>query len=269
MLSLRRAGRLLDLNRAILGSVRAAGLPESLAYELQEARRSSSSSAASSPIHIEDETYCRQRQQLVLGNRIPYVAPDAWIASNAVIIGDVDLFDRVSIWYGCVLRGDLSSVRVGAFSNIQDRTVIHAARTSPTGLSSASIVGRYVTVGKACMLRSATIQDEVLIGDRSVLMEGSFVETQSVLAPGSVLPPGRLVATGELWAGNPAKLVRKLSKDEKAGIANVAKAYFQLVSMHESQFLPNSFAYIQAEKLKQSVGAVTASSDANSAPATG
>ena len=64
------------------------------------------------------------------------------------------------------------------------------------------------------MLRSTTIQDEVIVGDRSILMEGSLVETQSILAPGTVLPPGRLVASGEFWAGNPAKLVRKLSKDE-------------------------------------------------------
>ena len=87
-------------------------------------------------------------------------------------------------------------------------------RTSPTGLSAATTVGRYVTIGQGCVLRSATVEDEVLIGAKCVLMEGSLVENHSILAPGSVLPPGRLVPSGQLWAGNPAKFVRNLTKDE-------------------------------------------------------
>lgn len=89
-----------------------------------------------------------------------------------------------------------------------------ANRTSPTGLSAATTVGRYVTIGQGCVLRSATVEDEVLIGEKCVLMEGSLVENHSVLAPGTVLPPGRLVPSGQLWAGNPAKYVRDLTKDE-------------------------------------------------------
>lgn len=89
-----------------------------------------------------------------------------------------------------------------------------AYRTSPTGLSAATTVGRYVTIGQGCVLRSATVEDEVLIGEKCVLMEGSLVENHCVLAPGTVLPPGRLVPSGQLWAGNPAKYVRDLTKDE-------------------------------------------------------
>lgn len=87
-------------------------------------------------------------------------------------------------------------------------------RTSPTGLSAATTVGRYVTIGQSCVLRSATVEDEVLIGEKCVLMEGSLVENHCILAPGTVLPPGRLVPSGQLWAGNPAKFVRNLTKDE-------------------------------------------------------
>ncbi len=87
-------------------------------------------------------------------------------------------------------------------------------RTSPTGLSAATIIGKYVTIGQGCLLRSTTVEDQVVIGDRSILMEGSLVESNSVLAPGTVLPPGRLVPSGQLWAGNPARYVRDLSKDE-------------------------------------------------------
>ena len=87
-------------------------------------------------------------------------------------------------------------------------------RTSPTGLSAATVIGKYVTIGQGCLLRSATVEDKVVIGDRSILMEGSLVESNSVLAPGTVLPPGRLIPSGQLWAGNPARYVRDLSKDE-------------------------------------------------------
>lgn len=221
---------------------------------------SSGSQAAHSPIHIEDEPYCRQRQLITLGNRVPVIAPDTWIAPNAVVVGDVDLFDKTSIWYGCVLRGDLNSIRIGAFSNVQDKTVMHAARTSPTGLSAATTIGRYVTIGQSCVLRSATVEDEVLIGEKCVLMEGSLVENHCILAPGTVLPPGRLVPSGQLWAGNPAKFVRNLTKDEKAEIAGVASAVFKTTDKHSSEFLPVGTAYIQAEKLKKSLEAQQPSS---------
>lgn len=100
-----------------------------------------------------------------------------------------------------------------AFLQHPDCLSLHR-RTSPTGLSAATTVGRYVTIGQSCVLRSATVEDEVLIGEKCVLMEGSLVENHCILAPGTVLPPGRLVPSGQLWAGNPAKFVRNLTKDE-------------------------------------------------------
>ena len=103
-----------------------------------------------------------------------------------------------------------------------DTHVTCANRTSPTGLSAATTVGRYVTIGQGCVLRSATVEDEVLIGEKCVLMEGSLVENHCILAPGTVLPPGRLVPSGQLWAGNPAKFVRDLTKDE-VGLARLLR----------------------------------------------
>ncbi|KAK9843187.1 hypothetical protein WJX74_008369 [Apatococcus lobatus] len=214
------------------------------------ARPVTTSPASCSPVHIEDEIFCRQRQTIPLGNRIPVFAPDTWVAPSAVVVGDVDLYDKVSIWYGAVLRGDLNSIRIGAWSNIQDKTVIHAARTSPTGLSAATTIGRHVTIGQGCVLRSTNVRANCIIGDRSILMEGSLVEAGSILAPGSVLPPGRLVPKGQLWAGNPARYVRDLSNDEKLAIPSVAKNMFRLVDAHSAEFLPYNFAYVEAEKLR-------------------
>lgn len=249
---------------------RLAGLAEAApSSPLQFLRAVSTSAVAQHSVHIEDEVYNRQRNVINLGNRVPSLAPDAWVAPSAVVVGDVDLFDRVSIWYGCVLRGDLNTIRVGAFSNIQDRTVVHAARSSPTGLPAATQIGRSVTIGQGCLLRSATVGDDVAIGDRSILLEGSMVEKGSVLAAGTVLPPGRRVPSGELWAGNPAKFVRDLTKDEKAEIPILAERMAELVDAHSSEFPEASFAYVEAEALRKllrpgaELGAVPTDADAD------
>lgn len=178
------------------------------------------------------------------------ISPDTWVAPSAVVVGDVDLFEQVSVWNNCVLRGDLNTIRVGAFSTVQDRTVIHAARSSPTGLPASTVVGRSVTIGKACLLRSVTVEDECIVGDKCILLEGSMMETRSILGAGSVLPPGRRVPSGQLWAGNPARYVRDLSKDEKAAIAGVAASVAPSAEAAASEFPPASPAYREAEALR-------------------
>ena len=193
---------------------------------------------------------CRQRQQINLGNRVVTTSPDSWVAPSAVLVGDVDIYEQVSIWNNCVLRGDLNSIKVGAFSNIQDRTVIHAARSSPTGLPASSIIGRSVTIGQACVLRSVTIEYECIVGDKSILLEGSMMEKNSVLEAGSVLPPGRRVPSGQVWGGNPARYVRDLTKDEKAEIAPLAATMRATLHEVSSQFLPQTMAYREAEELR-------------------
>ena len=76
---------------------------------------------------VENEMYDRSRQEIVLGNRVPSIAGDAWVAPNATLIGDTDIADQTSVWHGSVLKGDLGAVRVGAFSNVQEKCVIDAA----------------------------------------------------------------------------------------------------------------------------------------------
>ncbi len=191
----------------------------------------------------------RQRQLLPLGARVPSLAPCALVAPSAVLAGDVDVLDGASVGAGAVLRGDLNAIRVGAFSSIGDRAVLHAARSSPTGLPAATVVGRHVTVGAGALLRSATLADECVVGDRCVLLEGSVVEKHAVLAPGSVLPPGRRVPGGELWAGAPARRVRALTKDEIAAIAPLAAAQRPAAERAAAEYLPESGAWREAEAL--------------------
>lgn len=95
-------------------------------------------------------------------------------------------------------------------------TIHHLAhnRTSPTGLPAHTRIGKHVTIGAGCTLRSCTVESEVIVGARSILMEGSYVEKHSVLEPGTVVPPGRLIPSGQVWGGNPAHYIRDLTKDE-------------------------------------------------------
>lgn len=238
--------------RGVLDLVRAAYAQGALRKDIKasscQAQRCIATSSSSREPDISEEWYLRQRNTIVLGNRIPNVADGVWVAPNAVVAGDVDLLDRVSIWYGAVLRGDLNNITVESCSNIQDRTVIHAARTSPSGLTAATLVGKYVTVEPNCILRSCRIVGHNIIGARSVLMEGSMVEQYAILAPGTVLPPARRVPEGELWAGNPAKFVRKITKDEKAAFEDIADEIRKLAVRHKEDQLPYGTAWRQVEE---------------------
>lgn len=200
---------------------------------------------------VEREIYNRQRQLLPLGLKVPDVAVDAWIAPNATLIGDVLVEDRSIVWYSSVLRGDLNHIKLGAYSNVGAKTIIHAAESSPTGLSAETVIGKRVTIGSNCSLRSCVIEDEVVIGDSSVILEGSLVEKHAILEAGSVVPPGRRIPGGQLWAGNPVRYVRDVTSDEKEQIPKLANNVYEVASTHAEEFLPFPSAYIEAEKLKK------------------
>ncbi|KAJ9568396.1 hypothetical protein OSB04_004362 [Centaurea solstitialis] len=165
--------------------------------------------------------YRGQRRIIPLGQWLPKIAVDAYVAPNVVLAGQVNVLDGSSVWNGAVLRGDLNKITVGFCSNVQEKCVVHAAWSSPTGLPAETMIERFVTVGAYCLLRSCHIEPECIIGQHSILMEGSLVETHSILEAGSVLPPGRRIPTGELWAGNPARFVRKLTHEETVEIPNL------------------------------------------------
>jgi|UniRef100_A0ACD5YJR6 carbonic anhydrase/acetyltransferase-like protein (isoleucine patch superfamily) len=195
--------------------------------------------------------YRGQRQLVPLGQWLPKVAVDAYVAPEAVLAGQVTVHDGASVWSGSVLRGDLNKITLGFCANVQERCVLHAAWSAPTGLPAETLVDRYVTVGAYCLLRSCTIEPECIIGQHSILMEGSLVETNSILEAGSVLAPGRRIPTGELWAGNPARFVRKLTNEEIMEIPKLAVAINDLMQSHFSEFLPYSNAYLEVEELKK------------------
>ncbi|WOL14448.1 hypothetical protein Cni_G23228 [Canna indica] len=197
--------------------------------------------------------YRGQRRIIPLGQWLPKIAVDAYVAPNVVLAGQVTVYDGASVWNGSVLRGDLNKITVGFCSNVQERSVLHAAWNIPTGLPAETSIDRYVTIGAYSLLRSCTIEPECIIGQHSILMEGSLVETNSILEAGSVLPPNRRIPTGELWAGNPARFVRKLTHEEIVEIPKLAVAINDLMQNHFSEFLPYSTVYLEVEKLKKAL----------------
>ncbi|GAB2239415.1 hypothetical protein Droror1_Dr00025328 [Drosera rotundifolia] len=198
--------------------------------------------------------YRGQRLIIPLGQWLPKIAVDAYVAPNVVLAGQVTVCDGASVWNGAVLRGDLNKITVGFCSNVQEKCVVHAAWSSPTGLPAEASIERFVTIGAYSLLRSCTIEPECIIGQHSILMEGSLVETHSILEAGSVVPPGRRIPSGELWAGNPARFVRTLTHEETLEIPKLAVAINDLSGNHFSEFLPYSTVYLEVEKLKKKFG---------------
>jgi carbonic anhydrase/acetyltransferase-like protein (isoleucine patch superfamily) len=154
---------------------------------------------------------------------LPTIHPDAFIAENAVIIGDVEIGAHSSIWYNCVVRGDVNFIRIGARTNIQDGSVIHVTRkTGPT------FIGSGITIGHSVTLHACKLEDDCFIGMGSLVMDDVVVEKGGMLGAGSMLTPGKILPSGELWAGRPAKPFRAMTDDEKNYIPVSANNYVEL-----------------------------------------
>src|SRR3954466_13256511 len=163
---------------------------------------------------------------------MPKIAPDAFIAETAVVIGDVEIAAAASIWYGCVLRGDSNRIRIGARTNIQDGTVIHVNHEREGAAGTTTTIGADVTVGHMALLHACTLEDGSFVGMKACLMDGVVVEGGAMVAAGALVTPGKRIKKGELWAGSPAKLMRPLTDKEIAYFAYSAQHYADLAASY-------------------------------------
>ncbi len=143
----------------------------------------------------------------------PDIHPTAWVHESAVVIGEVQLEEEVSIWPTAVLRGDMGPIHVGAFSNIQDGAVCH-----DTGGLSAARIGKRVTVGHRAILHGCIVEDDCLIGMGSIVMDNAVIGAGSIVGAGAVVLANRVIPPGSMVLGSPGKVVRPLTDAERGWI---------------------------------------------------
>ncbi len=152
---------------------------------------------------------------IALDGQAPRIDDTAFIASGCQVIGDVEIGADASLWYNCVVRGDVNRIRIGARTNIQDGSVIHCdspAEGQPEGWP--TLIGDDCLVGHMVLLHGCTLHDRAFVGMGAMVMNGAVIESDAMLAAGSLLTPGKRIASGQLWAGRPAKYLRDLSPEE-------------------------------------------------------
>jgi carbonic anhydrase/acetyltransferase-like protein (isoleucine patch superfamily) len=165
--------------------------------------------------------------------QVPRIAPTAWLADDATVVGDVELGPGASLWFGVVVRGDVNSVRVGARSNIQDLSVVHV-----TGGTHPTVIGEDVTVGHRVVLHGCTVHDRCLIGIGSVVLDGAEIGPEAMVGAGALVPPGMKVPPRTLVVGTPAKVKRPLTDAEVAHLRDSAARYVEYAERYRVEGLP-------------------------------
>lgn len=156
----------------------------------------------------------------------PRIHPSAFVHATAVILGDVTLGEYVSVWPTAVLRGDSESIAVGAGSNVQDGTVIHADPGLP------ATIGERVAIGHRAIVHGATIASDCLIGMGAVLLNGVCVSSGSIVGAGAVCPEGMQIPLNSLVLGVPGRVVRQTTGEERERIARTVASYRALQDRH-------------------------------------
>ena len=167
----------------------------------------------------------------------PVLGEGTYVDEAAPVIGDVVLGDDVSIWPGTVVRGDVNYIRIGARTNVQDGSIIHVTHDGPYGKPGgfATVIGEDVTIGHAAVIHACVIEDACLIGMGATILDGATIKKNGFVGAGAVIPPGKTVESGELWLGNPAKCVRKLSEKEIEQLYYSAQHYVRLKDKYLSE----------------------------------
>ena len=166
-------------------------------------------------------------------DRAPSIDPTAFVAPGAVVIGDVKIEERASVWFHATLRGDINSIRIGPRSNIQDGSVVHVADDFP------AIIGELVTCGHRAILHACTVGDEVLVGMGATLLDGVEIGARSIIGANALVTQHTRIPPGSLVLGAPAKVVRTLDFEEQRGLKVWAEKYVELSRRYLSaQALP-------------------------------
>lgn len=170
---------------------------------------------------------------LPFGGKAPRIHDSAFIAPGCRIIGDVQIGAEASVWYNCVIRGDVNRVVIGARSNVQDGTVIHCESPDdqhPEGF--ATLIGEDALVGHMAMLHGCTLEDRAFVGLGAIVMNGTVIASDGMLAAGALLTPGKRIGPRQLWAGRPAAFMRDLTPEACAEMQRGVSHYVEKAREH-------------------------------------
>lgn len=156
----------------------------------------------------------------------PRVDGALFVAPNATVLGDVSLGANSSVWYGCVLRGDINSIAIGEGTNVQDLTMVHLA--DDYGVT----IGRYCTIGHCAIVHACEIGDECLVGMGATILDGAKIGEQCIVGANSLVTQRFVAPPGSMILGSPAKVVRVLTAGERAGIRQWALKYIGVAKAH-------------------------------------
>lgn len=163
-----------------------------------------------------------------LDDLIPDIHPSAWVADSAQVIGNVHLGAGSSVWFGVVIRGDMDAINVGAGSNIQDNSVLHADHGVPL------TIGANVSVGHQVMLHGCSIGDGSLIGIQAVVLNGAKIGKNCLVGAGSLVTEGKAFPDGSMILGSPARAVRQLSAERLEDLKMIAQHYMDNAARYRS-----------------------------------
>jgi len=159
----------------------------------------------------------------------PKIDKNAWVAPSADVIGNVHIGEDSSIWFGTVIRGDVHKIRIGKRTSVQDLSMIHVTHYKNDDMSDGdpTIIGDDVTIGHKVMLHGCTIENGCLIGMSSTILDGAVIGEGSIVGANSLVTSNKIFPPNSLIMGSPAKVVRKLSKEEVDGLIEHAARYVE------------------------------------------
>jgi carbonic anhydrase/acetyltransferase-like protein (isoleucine patch superfamily) len=160
--------------------------------------------------------------------RVPRIHPTAFVAPTALVLGEVEIGEGASIWYGAVLRGDLDPIRVGARTSIQDNAVLHTGRGEPC------LIGDDVTVGHSAVVHGCRIGNGCLVGMLSCVLNNAVVGDESIIGAGALVPGGKTYGNRSLLVGNPAKVLRTVSDEDLSKVLFYKDEYVKNGARHRA-----------------------------------
>jgi carbonic anhydrase/acetyltransferase-like protein (isoleucine patch superfamily) len=161
------------------------------------------------------------------GGCAPQIAEDVFVAPTAQLIGDIQIGSQASVWYGCILRGDVNAIRIGPRSNLQDGVIVHGSPGIPP-----TTIGSDVLIGHGALIHGCELRDGSFIGMRAVILNNAVVETGALIAAGALVSEKTVVPSGEIWGGMPARKIGTLSKTMAEKMLESVQHYVKLGQAH-------------------------------------